>query len=271
MQGEIDPDAVLELFKLLEFPSLVPRLAEAFPTLFGDAVPPPDGPGRWSRPRSPLPRRPTEAVAALEDLAAAETIAVEGAWDGDPGRSPLLGRRARDRRGVGRGASTCPRPCPAPSPEARRRSDVRSTQSSYGAPRIAGHDAKPLIRSLLDRGLDLTGLTVDTKLAAYLLDPAGTLYSLDDLLRRHAGAELAGGSTVPEGQLDLSGDSIEPHQHAGRRALGVSLDRAARSPTSLEANGLTRLNDEVEVPARPGAGPDGAPGRRRRRRGADAS
>ena len=38
VQGEFDTDEVLELFKFLEFPSLVPRLPEAFPDRFGDGA-----------------------------------------------------------------------------------------------------------------------------------------------------------------------------------------------------------------------------------------
>ncbi|HNG25103.1 MAG TPA: 5'-3' exonuclease H3TH domain-containing protein, partial [Microthrixaceae bacterium] len=44
-QGDIVADDVLQLFGLLEFPSLVPRLAEAWPELFGDgAAAVPDAP-----------------------------------------------------------------------------------------------------------------------------------------------------------------------------------------------------------------------------------
>jgi len=238
VQGEIDPDAVLELFKLLEFPSLVPRLAEAFPTLFGDAVPPAED-ATVVEAEVTVAATAADAKAALVRLAGIETIAVEGAWDGEPPRSPFLGLALVIDPASGEVVYLPETVLGDVAPE------LAAVLS--GSARIAGHDAKPLLRALMDRGLDLTGLTVDTKLAAYLLDPAGTLYSLDDLLRRHAGAELAGGSTVPEGQLDLSEDTIEPHQHAGRRALGVSLI-AGPLAESLEANGLTRLNDEVEVP-----------------------
>ena len=86
MQGEVDPDAVLELFKLLEFPSLVPRLAEAFPHVFGDAVRAGRRARTWSRPRSPGRHGREMRSAALVRLAGstAETVAVAGAWDGEP-------------------------------------------------------------------------------------------------------------------------------------------------------------------------------------------
>ena len=59
-----------------------------------------------------------------------------------------------------------------------------------GTPTVAAHDAKPILRSLLGLGADVTRLTLDTKLAAYPLDPADTIYGLPELLRRHA--ELIG-------------------------------------------------------------------------------
>ncbi len=110
---------------------------------------------------------------------------------------------------------------------------------------------KPLIRSLLGLGLDLTRLTLDTKLAAYLLDPADTAYSLVDLLRRHTGMELAGaesaGDGATQGQLDLDGTAVAESQRVAREALAVARV-AAPLIDSLDAHGLTSLNDSIEVP-----------------------
>ena len=90
-QGEIDTDAVLELFKLLEFPSLVPRLAEAFP----DAVRrrrsahlgPLGGRGRGHRAGNRAGNRPQRSRTSP----GTPSVAVAGAWEGEPGRSPLVG------------------------------------------------------------------------------------------------------------------------------------------------------------------------------------
>lgn len=238
LQGAVDADAVLELFGLLEFPSLVPRLAEAFPAVFGDgAAVVADAPV--------LEAEVTEASTAAEaaellaPLAGLDRVAVAAVWAGEPGRSTLealalvrdvgaaevlvLPGTVLDGAGEALGAVLC------------------------GTPEVVAHDAKPLIRSLLGLGLDLTRLRVDTKLAAYLLDPADTLYSLEDLLRRHAGMELAGADSVPEGQLDLDGTSVPAAQVAARQALAVAVV-AAPLGEALEAQGLSRLNDTVEVP-----------------------
>ena len=96
-------------------------------------------------------------------------------------------------------------------------------------------------------GSDLTRLVLDTKLGAYLLDPADTAYSLPDLLRRHVGMELATDGAAAVGQLDLDGTSVDESQIVAREALAVSRI-AVPLLESLEANGLTTLNDDIEVP-----------------------
>ena len=238
LQGEFDPDAVLELFGFLEFPSLVPRLAEAFPDRFGDAaVVVSDAPVLEAE--VTVAATAPEAAAALAGMAAVHTLAVGAGWVGIPGRSPLEGIAV-----VVDDAAAEVVFLPA---------DVLASVSGElaavlcGTPRVVGHDVKPLIRSLLDMGLDLTRLTVDTKLAAYLLDPADTAYSLADLLRRHAHMELAGEGEAPQGQLDLDGTAVGPAQLVGREALAVSRVVPPLSD-SLAAQGLTTLNDTIEVP-----------------------
>ena len=238
-QGAVDPDAVLELFRFLEFPTLVPRLAEAFPEHFGGAA------------AVDLPEVPVldAEVTVVEDLAAARSalaplatlgsVAIAAAWEQTPGRSPLEGLalvadaaaaevlwvpgRLLGELGAELGTVLC------------------------GTPTVTAHDAKPILRSLLDLGADLTRLTLDTKLAAYLLDPAETLYGLPELLRRHAEMELATDGGAPEGQLDFEGTTVSVPTAAGREALAVAyLDEPLRA--SLEANGLTELNSAIEVP-----------------------
>ena len=61
------------------------------------------------------------------------------------------------------------------------------------------------------------------------------------------GMELAGDGDVPEGQLDLTGDAVDPSQVIGREALAVARVVPPLSE-SLAAQGLTNLNDTVEVP-----------------------
>jgi len=237
-QGTVDADEVLQLFGLLEFPSLVPRLAEAWPAVFGDAASVVvDAPVLEAE--TAVADTAAAAAAALDLLAALDTVAVAAGWTGVPGRSTLTGVAfvldAADAEVVWIPAGLLP--------------EVSDHLDAVlcGGSRVVGHDVKPLIRSLLDIEADLSRLALDTKLAAYLLDPADTAYSLVDLLRRHAGMELATEGSEAQGQLDLDGTSVPESQLVAREALAVAV-LAEPLAESLEAHGLTSLNDTIEVP-----------------------
>jgi DNA polymerase-1 len=109
------------------------------------------------------------------------------------------------------------------------------------------HDAKPLMRSLLALGLPLGRLALDTKLAAYLLDPAEGTYDLNGLLGKYASAELATEGEAPAGQLDFSGDDTPAHLAVTRSALGVA-HLAQPISEALDTQGLEKLDREVELP-----------------------
>ena len=250
-QGDIVADDVLQLFGLLEFPSLVPRLAEAWPELFGDgAAAVPDAPVLEAE--TTVVDTAADAAAALGRLAALPQVAVAAGWVGTPGRSELTGVALVEDSDAG-DVVWIPAELLVGAAGAEPGASLGSAVGSVlcGDPAVVGHDVKPLIRSLLGLGLDLTRLTLDTKLAAYLLDPADTAYSLVDLLRRHTGMELAGaesaGDGATQGQLDLDGTAVAESQRVAREALAVARV-AAPLIDSLDAHGLTSLNDSIEVP-----------------------
>ncbi len=219
-QGDIVADDVLQLFGLLEFPSLVPRLAEAWPELFGDgAAAVPDAPVLEAE--TTVVDTAADAAAALGRLAALPQVAVAAGWVGTPGRSELTGVALVEDSDAG-DVVWIPAELLVGAAGAEPGASLGSAVGSVlcGDPAVVGHDVKPLIRSLLGLGLDLTRLTLDTKLAAYLLDPADTAYSLVDLLRRHTGMELAGaesaGDGATQGQLDLDRRAADPPLRGGR-------------------------------------------------------
>jgi DNA polymerase-1 len=239
-QGPVDVDAVHELFRFLEFNSLIGRLSAAFPQIFDASTEPGDGPERrvLEAEVDTVADAPA-ARAALESLAGAPVVAVAGAWVGEPGRSELLGLAL-----VGdpsEGAATY-----LPAAIVPEVLDPLAAVLCAG-PDVVAHDAKPLVRSLLGLGSDLRRLTLDTKLAAYLLDPADTAYELEDLLAAHAAAELAGSDAVPDGQLDLGGEQVDAAVQAGRRALGVA-ELVGPVGAALVAQSLDDLSRDVEVP-----------------------
>lgn len=243
--GDIDREAVRKLFDFLEFRSLHDRLAE----VLGDA-----GSAEAAVLEAAVEVFDTAAQAAAGLRAAAgrsgDLLAVaapggigEGfafVVDSAAGRAGFVpGRLLDDGDGDGDGGG-----------------DVAAALAEVfgpGGPPVAMHGAKPFWRELIDRGVDPANLSLDTMLAAYLLDPSGDRYDLADMLPRFTGLELPG-SDSPEGQLGLDleadgadGAAVTPAVEAGRAALAV--DRlAAPLREALAAQGLADLHDDVEAP-----------------------
>lgn len=113
-------------------------------------------------------------------------------------------------------------------------------------PGIVAHDGKGLIRALLHHDVDLSGLAIDTALAAYLLDPSGGTYDLSALLALHTLYRMPTDEQVPEGQLDF-GDNGGGETAAACDAFAALL-LSELLVEILQADGLTSLNDEIEVP-----------------------
>jgi DNA polymerase-1 len=106
------------------------------------------------------------------------------------------------------------------------------------------HDAKDVQTLLLESGCLVDGVTFDTLLAGYLLDPAEASYPLDALCRRYLGldvlSELQG--ELGEGQL-----FADPAPAVGGAAAAVGL-LAPVLGERIDRAGLRRLLDEVELP-----------------------
>ncbi|MEY2434613.1 MAG: polymerase [Acidimicrobiaceae bacterium] len=237
-----DQDEVRKLFDFLEFRTLQERLAEAFGGVEGTAV----AATAVLEAEVTVVDEPADAVKLLAGLRTdTDALAIEAAWDGPEGRSPLVGlavvvdhSRAETR--------WLPR---AVLDDPKVREALRALIADEGRP-IAAHGAKPLMRALLGQlEADLRTLRLDTMLAAYLLDPAESRYLLADLLLRYAGLELPVGAGAASGelQLDLGGDAVPPSLDAARRALAVA--RLIEPITNaLDAQGLRSLHDDIEVP-----------------------
>ncbi|NNE96930.1 MAG: DNA polymerase I [Acidimicrobiales bacterium] len=115
---------------------------------------------------------------------------------------------------------------------------------------FAAHDAKPLLRSLLRQDLvgeDFgDGLQLDTALAAYLMDPAGSAYPLEELIIERTEYVLPEADAVPEGQLDFGEGPPSGEVAAARAAAVAALIEPCRE--ALDREGLSKLNSEVEAP-----------------------
>ncbi len=122
-----------------------------------------------------------------------------------------------------------------------------SSFTAYGGIGFDAHNAKELTRGLRQLGLVEEGLRVDTAIAAYLLDPTGGRYILDDLLMRYCREELVRSETANAGQLDLGGGGDNLFLDIARDALAVS----RLAPTMLkliDERSMTWLYEELERP-----------------------
>jgi DNA polymerase I len=239
-----DVDEVRRLFDFLEFHSLGERLTEALGEDLGVGRPPAD----VLEAQVTIVETPADALALLTRLrqdAAGASLAVAAAWQGSEGRTPLEGLAIVTDPAAGDVAWI---PIALLTDDAVRAELARlvALPGEGGRP-VAAHQAKAMMRSLLDAGVDVHCLAIDTAIAAYLLDPAESRYLLDEVLRRYASAELPADGASPEGQLELDGSTVSAAQRTARYALAV--DRLVEPLTqALDHQALRALNDEIEVP-----------------------
>lgn len=122
---------------------------------------------------------------------------------------------------------------------------LRELLGPEGRP-VAMHGAKATARRLLDHGVDMRDLKVDTQLAAYLLNPADNRYDLGELLYQYVGMEMPE-SGPPSGQLDLTGEQEDLAAEPCRAALTV--DRLLGPiREAMISQGSIDLHDDLEVP-----------------------
>lgn len=112
---------------------------------------------------------------------------------------------------------------------------------------LIAHDAKSIMRGLLPLGIDIRTLTLDTKVAAYLVDSSAPSYEIVDLVSRFTNLKLSDSDATGAGQLDFGSSEKSAVLDATNAAIGAAcLDIPLRE--ALGAKGLDRLNSEIEVP-----------------------
>jgi DNA polymerase-1 len=226
------PDEVKRLFEFLEFRTLADRVAEALGDTGAELAP---GPTREQL----VPEVEVVDVAAVaaELLGALEVLDLAAAWEGEPGRSPLTGLAVVSDAAT---AEVCWLPIEVVT-------DPAVATALAGHPAVRAHNAKPLMRSLLELGVDLRGLQLDTAIAAYLIDPAEARYELAQLVDTFTRFAPAAESSVPSGQLDLDGTTVADAERAAGAALGIH-HVAGPIEASLAAQGMAELYRDVENP-----------------------
>ena len=225
------PDEMQRLFDFLEFRTLGDRLADVLGPSSGI---------KTAAPRDEIVAEVTAvdtAASATALLRALDVADIAGAWAGDPGRSPLFGLAVVAN--------------PSLSEVAWIGVDLLSDTGLAAAlashPHVRGHNAKALMRSLLDHGIELRGLQLDTAIAAYLIDPAEARYDLADLIGKFTRFAPPSDHAASVGQLDLDGGALSDAERAGRDALAVH-HIAAPIEASLEAQGMSTLYHDIENP-----------------------
>jgi DNA polymerase I len=239
-----DVDEVRRLFDFLEFHSLAERLTEALGEDLGVGGAPAEV---LEAEVNPL-ETPADAVRILGEVragGAGEPLALAAAWEGSEGRTPLEGLAVVTDPGTGDVAWLSAELLADEAVKAAL-SELVAAPAAGGRP-IAAHQAKAVMRSLLDAGVDVRALALDTAIAAYLLDPAESRYLLDEVLRRYAKVELPTDGAAAEGQLDLDGSGVSVALRTARHALAV--ERLIEPLTrALDDQSLRQLYDDIEVP-----------------------
>jgi DNA polymerase I len=230
-QRSWDREQVRVLFDQLEFRTLLPRLFEAV----GEEATEPEAETLEADVRV----LPDAAVAAtrLRDIGAADnSYVLEARWEGEEGRSPLVGLALACEDGR------------ADYVDAELLSDAKVADAlgslvRDGGPPLVTHRAKELMHGLQ---VDVRSLHSDTAVMAYLLDPAEGKYLLEDLALRYLSLEVRS-PDAEEGTLDLDLDGQSRVDEAGRRALAVRR-LAGTLADALEARQLTDLYERIERP-----------------------
>ncbi len=227
-------DELKRLFDFLEFRTLAARLDEALSAMGASVdLGPVDE-------RAELVAEVTTASSAVQAAAAisaATTLDVAATWLGEPGRSPLAGIAVVVDASM---ADVLWIPADVLADDA-----VRQALGSHTD--LRGHNVKPLMRSLLEFDVEVRGLTLDTAIAAYLIDPAEARYTLPDLIEKYTKFARPSDDAAGSGQLDLDGTSLGDAELAARDALAVN---ALAEPivASMEAQGMAELYRTIENP-----------------------
>ena len=177
------------------------------------------------------------AIAAFAKIANLKTADIGIGWVGEPGRSALEGisivldASASVVAWIGY--------------DVLQDRKVLSALSSLS--NIRAHHAKPLLRWLMERDVDLRSISLDTKIAAYLLDPSDNKFDIQQVLERYTSFSIHIGGAEGSGQLDFGSSNSDNAQRICDEALAVSL-MADPILKALDKQGVAKLYAEVEMP-----------------------
>jgi DNA polymerase-1 len=184
-------------------------------------------------------RVPTTADQAMTDLGALGDgeVSVAARWLGVPGRSELVGLVLAAGNGE---AVMVPAALLISATVSKKLNDVLGRSGGQ----VLGHHVKEVMRSLLPLGIDITGLSMDVAVAAYLLDASTGEYGLDTL--REGGGQL---ELLSTGELDP--DPADVVLEVARSAAADARSTAVLASSyrkRLVAEDMVSLHDDIENP-----------------------
>ncbi|MBU6423523.1 MAG: DNA polymerase I, partial [Chloroflexi bacterium] len=244
--GPYDRPTVLELFRELEFRSLVPRLPPADGNVAA-APARPAAPARGGQLSLGLDAAPTvdelettvvapEGVDdAVRALRAPGTMALFADVD-TGGRHPVLvglGLASPDARWY----LPAEGPLPAAADALLRDEGVR----------VAVHDAKTARRALRRQGSDLAGVVMDTMLASYLTNASRRQHLLDDVAQERLGVHVPA-LPAPDRKDPSRVPTLEERAARAGASAAATLRLAGLFDADIDRLGLATLFREVELP-----------------------
>jgi DNA polymerase-1 len=234
--GSWDREGTRELFGLLEFRSLWPKLAPIRDELGGvevvEAKP-------QASVKADVAASNEQARKLLGGLEQAASLVLEAVWPGRPGRElPLalgilgrLGDRGEGGLLVGLEGSLL------------GEEEVCGLLSRVlGRGGWCSSQSKELLRALWPMGVSLGEPGLDLAVASYLVDPTASAFELADLAERYLGESFA----PADGQLPFGGIAAPAAEAADKAALAERLVEPVQA--ELARAGQERLYREVEGP-----------------------
>jgi DNA polymerase I len=179
----------------------------------------------------------TETITSLEGFRTQGSVSIAGGWLGEAGRSELDGVAMTSSNGSGAVAWI-----PLAMLEQREVLDLIGK-----FPSLYMHHAKPLLRWVLARGVDIETLKFDTAIAAYLLDPSDNRFVIDEVLSRYTNWVFPISQGVQSDQLDFGSDNNDVSRRAACEALAIKTLTAPLTE-AMEKQGVGKLYFDVELP-----------------------
>ena len=179
-------------------------------------------------------RSATEAFAKIAKL---ECVDIGIGWLGEPGRSAFEGIAividSKESAVAWIGADVL--------------QDKNLLKDLSALSNIRAHHVKPFLRWLLDHDVDLRSITLDTTIAAYLLDPSDNKFDIQQVFERYTNLTIQIGEAEGSGQLDFGSSTSDNAQRICDEALAVSL-MADPILKALDKQGVSALFTDVEMP-----------------------